>query len=88
MSELDFTVEQRAGTKIAHVDVLSRHVGAVMHGRTLKQGVGLREQAKGILPKAETCNLFRKTRVYFDDVVSYRRRLNENHVTRPQYSMT
>jgi len=35
LSELDFTVERRPGTKIAHVDVLSRHVGTVMSGGAL-----------------------------------------------------
>ena len=29
LSELDFMVEHRAGTKMAHVDALSRHVGTV-----------------------------------------------------------
>jgi hypothetical protein len=29
LSELDFIVEYRAGTKIPHVDALSRHVGAI-----------------------------------------------------------
>jgi len=31
LSELDFTVEHRVGTKILRVDALSRHVGAVIH---------------------------------------------------------
>ena len=43
LSELDFSVEHRPGTKIAHVDALSRHVGAVMIGRTLSQESVLRE---------------------------------------------
>ena len=46
LSELDFTVEHRAGTKIVHVDALSRHVGAVMSGGTLSEESVLREQAK------------------------------------------
>jgi hypothetical protein len=29
LSELDFVVEHRPGTKIGHVDALRRHVGAV-----------------------------------------------------------
>jgi len=37
LSELDFTVEHRPGTKIARVDALSIHVGAVMSGGTLSQ---------------------------------------------------
>jgi len=46
LSEFDFTVEHRPGTKIAHVDALSRHVGAVMSGGNLSQESVLREQAK------------------------------------------
>jgi len=30
-SELDFVVEHRAGSKIGHVDALSRHVGTITH---------------------------------------------------------
>jgi len=30
LSELDFVVEHRAGSKIGHVDALSRHVGAIL----------------------------------------------------------
>ena len=46
LSELQFTVEHRAGKKIPHADALSRHVG------TIRQAIGLspeefaREQAK------------------------------------------
>jgi len=30
LSEFDFVVEHKAGTKIKHADALSRHVGAIM----------------------------------------------------------
>ena len=30
LSEFDFVIEHKAGTKISHVDALSRHVGAIM----------------------------------------------------------
>ena len=30
LSEFDFVIEHKAGTQISHVDVLSRHVGAIM----------------------------------------------------------
>jgi hypothetical protein len=43
LSELDFTVEHRPGTKIAYVDALSRHVGAVMRGGNLSQESVLRD---------------------------------------------
>jgi hypothetical protein len=46
LSEMDFTVEHRPGTKIPYVDALSRHVGAVRHEITLNPEAVLREQAK------------------------------------------
>jgi len=44
LSELDLTVEQTAGSKIPHVDALSRHVGTVILD-ILDRNI-LREQAK------------------------------------------
>jgi len=35
LSEVDFVIEQKAGSKIGHVDALSRHVGAVIDGGSL-----------------------------------------------------
>ena len=46
ISELDFVVEHRAGTKTAHVDALSRHVGTIVQGGNLDKEDVLREQAK------------------------------------------
>ena len=46
LSELDFVVEHRAGTKIAHVDALSRHDGAIVRGGTLEKEDVLLEQTK------------------------------------------
>jgi hypothetical protein len=46
LSELDFVVELRAGTKMAHVDALSRHVGTIVQGGTLDKENALLEQAK------------------------------------------
>jgi hypothetical protein len=42
---LDFTVEQKAGAKIAHVDALSRHVGTIINKGNLNNETVLREQA-------------------------------------------
>jgi len=36
-TELDFTVQHRAGTKIAHVNALSRHVGTMISKGNLNQ---------------------------------------------------
>jgi len=46
LSELDFVGEHQAGTKMAHVDALSRHVGDIIHGGTLDKEDVLREQVK------------------------------------------
>jgi hypothetical protein len=44
LSELDFTVEHRAGSKIPHVDALIRHIDTVLHSGGLSREVLLREQ--------------------------------------------
>ena len=44
LSELDFIVEHRAGSKIGHVDALSQHVGTITHPNSLSKEVVLREQ--------------------------------------------
>ena len=49
LSELDFVVEHRAGSKIGHVDALSRHVGAITHPNSLSNEVVLREQKADIV---------------------------------------
>jgi len=46
LSELNFTVEHRAGKKLPHVDALSRHVGAVLHDKNLRREVVHDEQTK------------------------------------------
>jgi len=46
LSDLEFTVDHRPGTKITRVDALSRHVGTVMGGRNLSQETVLCEQTK------------------------------------------
>ena len=46
LSELDFIVEHRPGTKIVHVDALSRHVGRVTINHFLDKVTVLQEQKK------------------------------------------
>jgi len=47
LSEFDFVIEHKAGTKISHVDALSRLVGAIMENglrdkeRFLEEQIGL-----------------------------------------------
>jgi len=81
LSELDFTVEHRPGTKIAHVDALSRHVGAVMSGGTLSQESVLREQAKDkFCAKIKPGNYPSKCEFFRDDVgLVYRRQPSDKH---------
>jgi phosphoribosylaminoimidazole carboxylase (NCAIR synthetase) len=44
LSELDFDVEHRAGKKMGHVDVLSRHVGSVTQVNAQDKEYVLEEQ--------------------------------------------
>ena len=46
LSELDFVVEHRAGSKIGHVDALSRHVGAILQEGILDRKNIFQEQTK------------------------------------------
>ena len=46
LSELHFVVEHRPGTKIAHVDALSRHVSTVTVNNCLDKVTNLQEQKK------------------------------------------
>jgi len=46
LSELDFVVKHRAGSKIGHVDALSRHVGAILQEGILDKKNIFQEQAK------------------------------------------
>jgi hypothetical protein len=59
LSEMDFTVEHKAGAKIAHVDALSRHVGVVTNEGSLNREAILREQASDeFCKKTAARNLF------------------------------
>jgi len=48
LSELQFTVEHRAGKKIPHADALSRHVGAIRQTIGLSPEEIAREQARDL----------------------------------------
>jgi hypothetical protein len=81
LTELDFTLEHRQCTKIAHVDVLSKHVGAVMGGRNLSQESEFREQAKDkFCAKIKQGNYSSKCECFRDDVgLVYRLQPNDKH---------
>ena len=49
LSEFDFVVEHKAGSKIGHVDALSRHVSAVMDDGILNKERIFQEQRKDAL---------------------------------------
>ena len=55
LSELQFTVEHRAGKKIPHADALSRHVGAIRQTIGLSPEEIAREQAKDPLKPRQLC---------------------------------
>jgi hypothetical protein len=46
LSELDFSVEHGPGSRMGHVDALSRHVGTVIQENPLDKENVRREQAK------------------------------------------
>jgi len=81
LSELDFSVEHRPGTKIAHVDALRRHVGVVWSGGTLSQESVLREQAKDkFCAKIKPVNYPSKCEFFRYDVgLVYRRQPSDKH---------
>ena len=44
LSELDFIVEHRPGSKVGHVDDLSAHINTVIHESSLDKELILQEQ--------------------------------------------
>ena len=80
LSELDFTVEHRAVSKIAHVDALGRHVGAVIHDDILNRNNILRGQAKDAFCDKQKPGIYSSRREFFldDDGVRYRARQATN----------
>ena len=64
LSELDFVVQHRPGSKIGHVDALSRHVGPVMLERSLDRDHSLRTRGRlpyiDVAPSTNTRLLYRE----------------------------
>ena len=81
LSEMDFAVEHRVGSKIGHVDALIRHVGAVMHEDILDRNNILREQAKDTFCTKQKPGYYSSRREYFidDKGVMYRRQPHGKH---------
>jgi hypothetical protein len=79
LSELDFTVEHRAGKKIPHVDALSRHVGAVLDDKNLR-GEVRDAQAKDKFCQRVKPGAYQSKREFFvDRGLIYRRRRQGRH---------
>ena len=81
LAEFDFEIEHRAGTKIRHVDALSRHVNAVSTDQTLSKELIRAEQESD-----QFCNTLPlgkrdgKSEYFRDEEgVIYRRRKNGEH---------
>ena len=81
LSELDFVVKHRPGTKIAHVDALSRHVGTITVNNCLDKVTILQEQKKDASCTRQTTGSYSSNGDLFLDNVSamYRRRQNGKH---------
>jgi len=64
-------VEHRAGTKIAHVDALSRHVGTIVQGGTLDKEDVFREQAKDVFCLKQNPGTYESKRNFFWMMMGY-----------------
>jgi len=74
-------VEHKPGSKMGHVDALSRHVGSVARGNALDKENVLREQEKDACCTKQAPGTYRSKWEFFldDDKIFYRRRSNSNH---------
>jgi len=81
LSEFDFVIEHKAGTKIRHVDALSRHVGAVLEDGLPSKEKILAEQRKDPFCNAQKPKIRPNNGEYFldEDGVMYRRRPDRKH---------
>jgi len=75
LSEFDFEIEHVPGSKIKHVDALSRHVGLVEGTQLMSKALMLREQRKDLFCKQQIQNRLNTSGEYFLDMegVLYRR---------------
>ena len=81
LSEFQFAVEHRPGSKIGHVDALSRHVGVVKQESSLDREDVLREQAGNALCSRQNPGTYRSKSEFFldDDGLLYKRSSNGSH---------
>ena len=83
LSELDFRVEHRPGSKISHAEVLSRYVAVVKQDSSLDRENVLREQAGDAFCSRQTPCAYRSKSEFFldDDGLLCKRSSNGNRVT-------
>ena len=81
LSELDFVVEHRPGTKFAHVDALSRHVGTVTVNNCLHKVTILHEQKKDAFCTKQNTGCYCSNSDFFldNEGAMHRRQQNGKH---------
>jgi len=81
LSELNFIVEHKPGSKISHEDFLSRHVGVVMHEDSLDKERILCEQQKDEFCTKQELGTYSSKRQFFldEEGVMYRRQPGDKH---------
>jgi len=72
-------VEHRAGSKIGHVDALSRHVGAILQEGILDRKDIVQEQAKDAFCTKQSPGTYKIKDFLDHDGILYKRRSNGNH---------
>ena len=79
MSELDFIVEHRAGSKIGHVDALSRNVGTITHPNSLSKEDVLRERKADTFCCKQNPGIIHRSEFFLNNAVIYKRQQNGKH---------
>ena len=81
LSELDFFVEHRPGSKMGHVDALSCHVGTTIQENLLDEENVRREQAKDAFCSKQSPGTYRSKQEFFldSDGILYKRKSNGKH---------
>jgi hypothetical protein len=77
---MDFMVEHKAGSKIGHVDALSRHVGAILQEGIRDKKNIYQEQAKDAFCTKQSPGTHKgKKEFFWGDGILYKRHSNGNH---------
>jgi hypothetical protein len=81
LAELDFVIEHRPGSKIAHVDALSRHVCAISREELLSRETVLRDQRKDEFCSKQKVGTYLSEQEFFSDEEGpmYRRHAGDKH---------